>query len=159
MCQEACWAMGGPALNQVGKTLTSRNLHSSQGRQTTNKCVSGTGQNEAGLGGEGAGKREAPSFCRVIGESLAPKGLEQRPEESEGVISAKSIPGTGNCKYKAPSGSRMSLMHWKPSRQMRSVCSGVIRSESRRRGQTDSGRPGQLELVNHVAPWALPLER
>lgn len=111
------------------------------------------------MGGEGAGKRESPSFCRVVGESLAPKGFEQRPEESEGVISAKSIPGTGNCKYKAPSGSRMSLMRWKPSRQIRSVCSGVIKSGSRRRSQGESGSSGQLELVNHVVAWALPLER
>lgn len=72
--------------------MTSGNLHSSQRRQTANKGVSGTGRNEAGFGGEGAGKRESPSFCRVVGESLAPKGFEQRPEESAGVISAKSIP-------------------------------------------------------------------
>lgn len=81
----------------------------------------------------------------VVREGLALEGFEQRPEQSEEMISGKSILEEETIHTKAPRGSRMSVMCWSTSRSQ-SACSGMMKTESRRRGQRDSGGPDQGNL-------------
>lgn len=77
--------------------------------------MSGIEKNEARSGEKAAGK-ESISFCRVV-VGLSPKGFDQRPAESEEMISGKSILEEEPTNTRGPSWSRVSLICWKTSRR------------------------------------------
>lgn len=99
--------------------------------------------NKAGSGRCRGRKEEEPSsFYR---EGVAPKGFEKRSAESEGMTSGKNILEEEITDTKAPKWEQNESDTSEDQQEM-SAGGGVIKSESRRRGQRDGKGPGRMEL-------------
>lgn len=76
---------------------------------------------------------------------LAPKGFESRPEESERAISGKK-----KSQIQGPRWEQNESDVSEDQQRDQSVCGGITKTESRRRGKRGSGGPAQ---VGTCEPW------